>query len=269
MAFLATVIKVMIASPSDVANERNIIERALQDWNPIHSTATQIILLPVRWEKNASPAMGDRPQEIINKQVLDDSDLLIGVFWTRLGTPTGPYPSGTVEEIERHLAAGKPAMLYFSSAPVKLESVDNEQYKALTEFKKNCQAKGLCESYESLGEFQEKLQRQIVLTVYNNNYIKQQRQKSIGNSDINVEGISVSQDLNTMPSLSDDAKTLLKETSLDKTGIILNIKHMGGSTIQTNGKQFNEPGNHRSEAQWEAAIEDLLSNGLLQPRGHC
>lgn len=71
--------------------------------------------------------MGDRPQAIINKQLLEQSDLLVAVFWTRLGSPTGATNSGTVEEIEEHLAAKKPTMLYFSSAPVRPDSVDNEQ----------------------------------------------------------------------------------------------------------------------------------------------
>jgi hypothetical protein len=31
---------------------------------------------------------------------VESGDILMGVFWTRLGTPTGKAPSGTVEEIE-------------------------------------------------------------------------------------------------------------------------------------------------------------------------
>ena len=61
------------------------------------------MLLPVGWETHATPAMGDRPQAIINKQILAGCDLLVAVFWTRLGSPTGAAASGTVEEIEEHL----------------------------------------------------------------------------------------------------------------------------------------------------------------------
>ena len=38
--------------------------------------------------------------------------------------------------------------------------------------------------------------------------------------------------------------------------------------IQTNGKNFCETGNARSEAVWEGAIEELRSLALLQDRGH-
>jgi len=95
MSYKATVFKVMIASPSDVASERNLIREILHEWNVINSDMRKIVLLPIAWETHSSPEMGDRPQAIINKQ-LKDCDLLVGVFWARIGTATGEYPSGTV-----------------------------------------------------------------------------------------------------------------------------------------------------------------------------
>ena len=124
----------MIASPSDVATERKNIRDVVHEWNAIHSEDQQIVLMPLGWETHASPKMGDSAQNIINKQVLDRCDLLIAVFWTRLGSPTGSSPSGTVDEIEKHLGASKPVMIYFSNAPVRPESVDDEQYAALRAF---------------------------------------------------------------------------------------------------------------------------------------
>src|SRR5438552_9179076 len=124
MAYDAKVYNVMIASPGDVELERSIVREVVSDWNAANSAARAMVLQPVGWETHSAPAMGDRPQSIINKQVLQKSDLLIAMFWTRLGTPTGAAPSGTVEEIEEHVKAGKPAMIYFSSAPVRPDSVD-------------------------------------------------------------------------------------------------------------------------------------------------
>ncbi|MCV5191608.1 hypothetical protein OFC03_30125, partial [Escherichia coli] len=88
-------------------------------------------------ESHSSPEMGASAQTIINNQVLDKCDLLIGVFWTRIGTATSEYSSGTVEEIEKHINTGKPAMLYFSSQPVALDSVDLEQVQNLNLFKQS------------------------------------------------------------------------------------------------------------------------------------
>jgi hypothetical protein len=135
MSYDATVFKVMIASPGDVGVEKNIIREVIHEWNAINSDTRHIVLLPVSWDTHSAPAMGDRPQEIINKQVLKGCDLLVGVFWTRIGTPTGKNPSGTVEEITEHIKNGKPAMIYFSVAPVVPDSIDADQYAKLNEFR--------------------------------------------------------------------------------------------------------------------------------------
>src|SRR5687768_15783779 len=73
--------------------------------------------------------------------------------------------SGTVEEIDEHLKTGKPAMVYFSAAPVRPDSVDDAQYKALREFRSACEKRGLIETYDSLGEFREKFVRQLAQAV--------------------------------------------------------------------------------------------------------
>ncbi|WP_442507241.1 hypothetical protein SH528x_006147 [Novipirellula sp. SH528] len=163
--YSADVLKVMIASPGDVAAERQTARDVIYEWNCIHSEDRALVLMPVGWETHSAPSMGDRPQAIINKEVLMNCDLLVAVFWTRIGSPTGVAASGTVEEIEEHLNAGKPAMIYFSSTPVRPDSVDEAQYSALKEFKQECYAKGLVESYESLAEFRDKFSRQLTQTI--------------------------------------------------------------------------------------------------------
>lgn len=105
------------------------------------------VLLPVRWETHTSPKMGDRPQAIINKQIVEACDILVAVFWTRIGTPTGVAESGSVEEIKEFIAKGKSVLLYFSDVPAALASIDPDQYKRLTEFKQEYKQKGLIESY--------------------------------------------------------------------------------------------------------------------------
>ena len=69
MSYPATVFRIMIASPSDVEAERKIIRDVIHQWNAMHSKATSLVLLPVGWETHSAPEMGDRPQEIINKQI--------------------------------------------------------------------------------------------------------------------------------------------------------------------------------------------------------
>lgn len=85
MAYTATVIPVMIASPGDVAEERQVIREMIHEWNDINSARSKVMLTPIGWETHTSPELGVRPQELINQRLLVDCDLLIGVFWTRLG----------------------------------------------------------------------------------------------------------------------------------------------------------------------------------------
>src|ERR1039457_3665348 len=103
--------EVLIASPSDVVAERDVVDDVIRDWDSSHSKATGVSLHSRRWEFDAIPELGDRPQGVINRQMGDDSDLVIALFSARLGTPTGVAVSGTVEEIERLRGMGKHVML--------------------------------------------------------------------------------------------------------------------------------------------------------------
>ncbi len=161
----ATVYSIFIASPSDVVGERQAIPEVIYYWNAVNSRRYGVMLEPILWETHVSPEMGDRPQSIINKQLVENSDILIGIFWTRLGTHTGSAESGTVEEIEEFLKAGKPVLLYFSSAPVVPGSVDDEQYKKLRDVKKKRRGEGIVADYKSIVELREQLQGHITLTI--------------------------------------------------------------------------------------------------------
>ncbi len=261
MPYNAVVFKVMIASPGDVAGERAIIREVLSEWNVIHSEPRKVVLLPIGWETHAAPEMGGRPQAIINKRILKDCDLLVGVFWTRIGTATGVYASGTVEEIEEHIKTDKPAMLYFSAAPVVPDSVDAAQYAALKSFKDSCKSRGLYETYADINEFKTKFYRQLQLKLTQDSYFTQ---VSSPTGDTATSASTVPD----VPRLSREAQTLLKEAVQDHGGTVLCVRVLGGVMIQTNGKAFGELGNPRTQALWEGAIGELQSLGLIKDRGH-
>lgn len=165
MAYSATVFSVLIASPSDVNDEREAIAQTIHDWNALNSGETGKVLLPVRWESHSAPAMGDRPQGLINSQLVRDCDMLIGAFWTRLGSPTGVEDSGTVEEIKLFLRQQKPVMLYYSKKPVDMDEADLDQVQKLKEFKKSIRDKGIQEQYSTVDELKQKLMRQLTIVM--------------------------------------------------------------------------------------------------------
>lgn len=259
MSYSAKVFNVMIASPGDVASERSIIRDVIYEWNAVHSKSRNIVLLPIGWESHSSPEMGASPQEIINNQILDKCDLLIGVFWTRIGTPTNEYSSGTVEEIEKHIESGKPAMLYFSSQPVVMDTVDLAQTAKLKEFKESCKSRGLYESYDSHSDFKEKFYRHLQLKVNDHTLFKE----------IDVDSVNeVFESKTQLPPLSSEARILLKEASLDPHGTILHVSYIGGTDIQTNGKNIIPSNERREVAKWEQALKELLNKGLIVAHGH-
>ncbi|WP_052235268.1 hypothetical protein [Pectobacterium carotovorum] len=161
MSYTAQVFRILIASPSDVADERDIAVKVIQEWNDLNSAERQLVLLPLKWETHSSPEYGRRPQEVINRQVVDQCDLLVGIFWTRIGSPTGVAESGTLEEIERVSVDGKPVMLYFSKVNKNPDDIDLEQLKNLREFKKKTLPNSLIESYSNQVEFRDKLAKQL------------------------------------------------------------------------------------------------------------
>ena len=165
MSFTADIYRVLIASPSDLGEERQAAAEAVEDWNAQHAAAEGVVLLPVRWETHVRPEAGVRPQEAINRQIVDDCDILVGMFWTRLGTSTGVAPSGTAEEIDRTVAAGKPALLYFSDRPIAPSAIDTRQLNDLADFKRTTLDQALIGTFGSVADLQARLGRDLTAQV--------------------------------------------------------------------------------------------------------
>lgn len=256
MTYSATAVKVMIASPSDVPVERQLIREVVYEWNAINSEDRGIVLMPVGWETHSSPNLGERPQEIINKQVLSGCDLLIAAFWAKIGTPTGQAPSGTAEEINEHVNLGKPALVYFSSEPVAQASIaDPTHYAALKIFERELKSKGLIEYYESKSEFRQKLSRQLAQSII----------RYFGTEERETTQITLP--ARVTPSISNQAAELLVEASKDRDGVIMRVQYLGGSDVQTHGRQFITSGDAREVAMWRGAVEELEILGFVEDRG--
>ncbi len=259
MAFDANVIQVMIASPGDVETERGAIRELINEWNYVNSVREKIVLLPVGWETHSSPDMSARPQEIINKTVLKDCDLLIGVFWTRIGSPTGAEISGTVEEIKEHMKLGKPTMLYFSNTPVSPKKLDRDQYDSLNLFKEWAMRNGLIENYDSYEEFKTKFRRQLQQTIMNN--------PSFGFSGVVSQGEEIHGDfvVGKPKALSYEAKILLQSAESPSTNQKITFFGTYSGTKVTAGATELFFGLDRRElSKWEAALDELIGNKFVK-----
>jgi len=257
--YKATVIEVFIASPSDIIQEKNCFREIVDEWNVINSKKRMAILKPVEWEQNVYSSLeGQEPQAIINKQILEKADLLVGIFWTRIGTPTKDYESGTIEEIKKHMQRNKPIMLFFSNVPVVPSSINNDQYEKLVNFKNWCEKNGTINTFDSTDDFKRKLRNQLGIIMNDNQYFLE----IIGKDDSSL--ISENQNKDNI-NISEGAQRLLREISLDSNGQLMVLSLLGGYTVETNGKHFgSEENDPREIAQINAEIEELEQNNLIK-----
>jgi hypothetical protein len=163
--FDARVVRILIASPSDTGPARGVLREALEDWNALNAEEVGIALLPVMWERDATPEIGAPPQAVINRQLVDRCDAAIGTFWTRLGSPTAEAESGTVDEINRMEQAAKPVLIYFSRQPVVPSSIDPDEYARLTAFRDSLKERSLFSEYSTPEELRRRVTADITQVI--------------------------------------------------------------------------------------------------------
>lgn len=248
MGFQANVLKVMIASPGDVAAERSIVTEELYRWNNANAVSRELILQPVKWETHSSPQLGAHPQTILNERLLLDADIVVGIFGTRIGTATPDFISGSVEEIKRHVAAGKLAMLYFSHVPIDPNSIDQKQWAALQAFKEECKTGGLYAEYASHEQLRTDFGHHLTIELNRPKYLWLTR------PDATVEPHD--------PELNDDEKRLLIAAASDRNGQVLTGTEMSGFYVRANDENFVED-SPRSAAAWKRVLRRLSEFGYL------
>jgi hypothetical protein len=243
MSFRANVFKVMIASPGDVSEERKIVTDEIYRWNDANASARQIVLLPVKWETHSTPQMGGHPQAIINRQLLEDADIVIGIFGTRIGTPTEEFVSGTVEEIKKHVAAGKTAKVYFSDVPIPPSELNPTQYAFVQAFRDECKSMGLYATFSSTQDFGREFSHHLSIE------LNQGRYRWLASPEESVSG-------GREIVLSREESRLLKAAVGDDGSIIFSDSNDGyGMTV---GEEVFCDGTPRSSAKWRAILRNLI-----------
>ena len=145
----------LLISPSDVDAERSAIADVVDQWNAQVGNALGARVTLVRWETHSVPDVSAPPQDILNQQIVDDSDFGIAIFWGRIGTPTNSHASGSIEEVNRLRTRGARVLIYFNSAPIPQEFLRDDQFLRLQEFKSGLQAAGILGSYNAIADLRE------------------------------------------------------------------------------------------------------------------
>ncbi|UNK19615.1 hypothetical protein MNQ98_06175 [Paenibacillus sp. N3/727] len=148
---------ILISCTTEVSYEIEIIKECIERFNRTIGSDKGIILNSKHWSTNSYPESGGKPQALLNKQFVLECDLAVGVFWTKFGTPTENYGSGTEEEIEELLKMDKQVFVYFSDVAKQPSQVNRNQYEKVLQFREKYQDRGIYWTYSRQEEFRDLL----------------------------------------------------------------------------------------------------------------
>ena len=142
-----TTITIFLASPGDVLPERELVASTVDKWNRIRGRETAVHFDLLRWETNVSAGFSTDGQKVINDQIGLDYDVLIALFWARIGTATPRSESGTTEEYERALSRFREGeaidiAFFFKDAPVPIGDIDPSQIQGVNDLRSQVSADG-------------------------------------------------------------------------------------------------------------------------------
>ncbi|MCI9605193.1 MAG: hypothetical protein HFF03_00785 [Oscillospiraceae bacterium] len=187
MAQNVVLYNLLISCPGDVQGEVKLIEDAVGEFNELYTKPLGITIQTRHWSKSSYAQSGGKPQALLNEQFVSECDAAVAIFWTRFGTPTDEYGSGTEEEIEIMLQSGKQVFMYFSDKSCPPSQVDDEGYKRVRAFREKYKDKGVYFTYSTDEEF-----RKLFLAHLSMYFLSDKRVKDIASercSDLKLLGI--------------------------------------------------------------------------------
>lgn len=149
-----TLYKLLISCPGDITDEIELINDSVTKFNEFYSDELGITIQTKHWSKSSYAQSGGKPQTLLNEQFIKDCDAAVAVFWTRFGSPTDKYGSGTEEEIDLMIKAGKQVFMYFSDKPISPSQNDYEGFQKIRDFRDKYKDKGIYSTYTTNEEFQ-------------------------------------------------------------------------------------------------------------------
>jgi hypothetical protein len=166
------VLRIVVASPSDVQTERDILgDKVIPELNRGIANTHNITLELCRWETDSYPGFHlDGPQGLIDGILkIDECDILIGIFWKRFGTPIQDGTTGTEHEIMTAYESWKSKrtpkiMMYFKQKEFMPNSSDLKQMEGVLNFKKNIPKEGLYWSFKE-EEFESLLRQHLTRVI--------------------------------------------------------------------------------------------------------
>lgn len=158
-----TAYDLLISCPGDVLDYLDVIKESVESFNRVFGVNNNIEVVTKHWSTDSYPQSGDKPQELLNKQFVRNCDAAIAIFWTKFGTPTDKYGSGTEEEIEEMLSNGKQVFMYFLDSPINPSKVDMNQYQKVQDFRGKYKDRGVYAVINDKHELQRQFTNHLAL----------------------------------------------------------------------------------------------------------
>ena len=146
--------RVFVGAPSDVDEAHDVIRGQIEQWNRDHGPLSGARVEFTNWRTHSHPAAGGRPQALLNKQVVDQCDIMVGIFNARFGSPTGVADSGTEEEIRRSIKRGKKVMVYFNNQPIPKQRKARNEFARIEKFKRKLGKNAIYHTYTDMPTFE-------------------------------------------------------------------------------------------------------------------
>lgn len=261
MSYQATVYNVMISAPGDVGAECQAARDVIHAWNAAHAAHENKVLLPLDWKRNTVPDAGMPAQKSINKQLVEKTDLLVAIFKHRLGTPTETAPSGSAEEIQEVISAGKPVLLYFSAEAIPQDK-EGAQWDALKSFRASCAREKYFHTFASAQIFKDMFK----------DHLAQKAHDFLGNidairSELNPVLENHSAAVRQPAKLSPLASQILKSTA-QGDGRIMQPAELGFFSVYAGRKNFGtDYSDTRKIAKLKGTLVELENEKLITALG--
>ena len=252
-------LRVFVASPNDVAEEREKVIKVIEKLNRSGSLADHygVILEAIRWETHVRPLMG-RPQGVILQQLpVNLWDIFIGILWSRFGTPSGSKKSdngdatrtGTEEEFQLAYDSwrklGKPQISFYRCTRMpgkRFDHIDPEELQQVKNFFSNFshdgKHPGLYSSFSDAEELEKLLMQNLSgmlqsckseIEVQRNTLVSDYSLKSVPKRSLSTAPIEIKESVPLIEEMNEGKKYDVSFLSVDISGHSDIVKRFRGS----------------------------------------
>ena len=162
---MAQIVTLFVASPGDVAAEKNHVAEVAAALNRNTAAEHDVVFKVLGWKTDVRPRVHEQgPQGPIDEDLpIEQCDIVVGILWKRFGTPIPQMggETGTEHEIRTAIAASRESrkpevVICFNDAPYRPKDVaESKQATRVLEFRE--QIPGLELAYEGADDFRDKI----------------------------------------------------------------------------------------------------------------